>query len=277
MRRPPPFTGRRTRSPVLANEKMKRLYILKVGSTFPATAKVLGDFDVWTMAALGDVQLETCIVDVEHGAPLPSAAESAGIVVTGSHSMVTDGLPWSIELEKWIPSLLDAGTPFFGICYGHQLLARAAGGDVAFHPRGQEIGTVQVHLLPDCDHDVLFRSVPQTFLAHVSHSQSVLRLPPKATLLAFNSFEPHHAFRVGECAWGVQFHPEYNAAIMRSYIKEDITELESSGRNISDLLRAVKETPIAAQTLWNFGRFVEDRLADKHIYRTADAAAEPEG
>jgi GMP synthase (glutamine-hydrolysing) len=247
----------------VADEKMKRLYIIKIGATFPATAKVLGDFDVWTTAALGDVDIETCVLDVEHGAPLPPSAECAGIVVTGSHAMVTDELPWSVELEKWIPSLLDTGTPFFGICYGHQLLARAAGGIVDFHPRGEELGTVQVHLLPDCAHDVLFRSLPRTFPAHVSHFQSVLRLPPKAIRLAFNDFEPHHAFRVGECAWGVQFHPEYNADIMRSYLQEDTTEPESSGLNIPELLLAVEETPVAARTLRNFGRFVEDRLANK--------------
>jgi GMP synthase (glutamine-hydrolysing) len=242
---------------------MKSLYILKVGTTYPAIAKLLGDFDVWTTEALGDVDIDICILDVEHGAPLPSAAECAGIVVTGSHSMVTDGLPWSVELEEWIASSLDTGTPYFGICFGHQLLARAAGGDVGFHPQGEEIGTVHIHLLPDCAHDVLFKSLPQTFLAHVSHSQSVLRLPPRATRLAFNVYEPHHAFRIGECAWGVQFHPEFNVDIMKSYIKEDAAELASAGLNIPELLWAVNETPIAAQTLRNFGRFVNNRLASK--------------
>jgi len=242
---------------------MKRLYILKAGSTYPTIAKLLGDFDVWTMEALGDIDVDTCILDLERGAPLPSAAECSGIIITGSHSFVTDEIPWSVELEKWIPPLLDAGTPIFGICYGHQLLARAAGGYVDFHPQGKEIGTARVHLLPDCTHDVLFRSLPQTFLAHVTHSQSVLHLPPEATRLAFNAYEPHHAFRIGECAWGVQFHPEYNAKIMRCYIEEDAAELEPLGLNIPELLNAIEETPIAAQILRNFGRFVEDRLAEQ--------------
>jgi GMP synthase (glutamine-hydrolysing) len=70
----------------------------------------------------------------------------------------------------------------------------------------------------------------------------------------------------------VQFHPEYNTAIMRSYIKEDTADLESSGRDASGLLLAVKETPAAATTLRNFGRLVEDRLANKYIRRTGNAA-----
>ena len=247
---------------------MKRLYILKVGTTYPAIAESFGDFDRWTMEALGDVHVDTRVLDIEHGARLPLAAECAGIVITGSHAFVTDGIPWSLDLEKWIPSLLDAGTPIFGICYGHQLLARAAGGSVDFHPQGSEFGTVAVHLLPGCAHDALFRTLPRTFPVHATHSQSVLRLPPEAVRLAFNAREPHHAFRIGECAWGVQFHPEYNAEIMRSYIQGDAAGLESAGLHVPGLLHAVEETPAAARTLRDFGRFVEDRLAGRGLPRS---------
>lgn len=242
---------------------MKRLYIIKVGTTFPDTAKQFGDFDTWTAATLGVVDVETCILDAEHGATLPAALECAGVVITGSHSMVTDDIPWSVKLEEWIPSLLEAGIPLFGICYGHQLLARAAGGQVGFHSCGKEIGTVLVHLLPDCANDVLFRFLPQSFFVHVTHSQTVLRLPPSARRLAANTCEPNHAFRLGDCAWGVQFHPEYDADIMRSYIVEQADELESAGLDVLELMHAVAETPVAAKTLRNFACIVEERLANK--------------
>ncbi len=242
---------------------MKKLYIIKVGSTFPATAKRFGDFDTWTEVTLGAVDVETCILDSEHGAALPAAVECAGVVITGSHAMVTDDLPWSVKLEEWIPSLLVARIPLFGICYGHQLLARAAGGQVGFHPRGKEIGTVAVHLLPDRANDALFRLLPKSFFVHVTHSQTVLRLPPSAIRLAVNNHEPNHAFRLGDCAWGVQFHPEYNADIMRSYIEEQADELDSAGRDVPELLCAVAETPVAAKTLRNFARIVKGRLANK--------------
>jgi GMP synthase (glutamine-hydrolysing) len=242
---------------------MKRLYIVKVGTTFPAIAKKLGDFDAWTAMALGDVAVETCILDAEHGAALPAAGECAGIVITGSHAMVTDDLPWSVKIEEWIPSLLEAHTPLFGICYGHQLLARASGGQVGFHKCGKEIGTVAVELLADCADDALFKSLPQGFFVHVAHSQTVLRLPPGATRLAANAYEPTQAFRLGYSAWGVQFHPEYNADIMRSYIEEQTYELKSSGLDVPGLLSAVAETPIAAETLKKFARLVEGRLANR--------------
>jgi GMP synthase (glutamine-hydrolysing) len=242
---------------------LNRLYVIKAGTTFSATAKQFGDFDTWTITALGKMNLEICTLDAEHGAALPAAVECAGVVITGSHAMVTDDLSWSIKIEEWILSLLKARTPLLGICYGHQLLAQAAGGQVGFHPRGKEIGTVKIQLEPECAKDALFQSLPQSFLGHTTHSQTVLRLPSSATRLAANPYEPNHAFRLGDCAWGVQFHPEYTANIMRSYIEAQADVLETTGLDVQGLLCAVTETPIAAKTLRNFARFVEERLFDK--------------
>lgn len=219
-----------------------------------------GDFDKWTSEAIGAVDFETCTVDVVQGDLLPAAKECLGVIITGSHSMVTEDLPWSLKIEKWIPSLLEARIPLFGICYGHQLLARSTGGQVGYHQWGKEIGTVPVHLYDECTNDALFQSLPLSFLVQVTHSQTVLCLPPGATRLAANAFEPNHAFRIGDFAWGVQFHPEYSANIMRSYIQEQAAELKSAGMDVPGILSTVVETTVAAKTIRNFARFVESRL-----------------
>ena len=238
---------------------MKTLYIVKTGTTFPDTKKRLGDFDQWTADALGALDVELDVVEAACGDSLPKMETCAGVVITGSHAMVTDNAPWSVRLEKWILPLLKAQIPVFGICYGHQLLARAAGGRVAYHPFGIEIGTVRIDLLPPCSGDPVFQSIPHSFSAHVTHSQTVTELPETAVRLAANAHEPAHAFRLGDCAWGVQFHPEYHAGIMRSYILEQKKALVSAGRDVSQILDSVSETPAAAQVLKNFGRFVNDR------------------
>jgi GMP synthase (glutamine-hydrolysing) len=239
---------------------MKKLYIIKTGTTFPDTLKQLGDFDAWTRASLGETATGIRILDVERGAPLPVAADCAGVVITGAHAMVTDNLPWSIALEKWIPSLLAAGIPLFGICYGHQLLARAAGGEVGFHPLGKEIGTVVVNRLDPAIEDSLFQGLPDSFPAHVTHAQTVLALPPGATRLAANRHEPNHAFRLGERAWGVQFHPEYSTDIMRAYIREQANELAVAVMDIATLLQTVIPTPAAGDLLRDFARLSAERL-----------------
>jgi len=236
---------------------MKRLFIIKVGTTFASTRRRFGDFDDWTREALGPVSTETEIIDAEHGAPLPAPEVCAGVVVTGAHAMVTERHPWSLAVEKWIPALIDGGVPFFGICYGHQLLAKAMGGEVGFHPGGQEIGTVGLELLPVCAADPLFHSLPARIAAHVVHSQTALHLPKDAVLLAASAHEPHHAFRVGHRAWGVQFHPEYTNFVMRDYIQAGERELEGRGIDISFLLKAIAETPHATLVLRRFGRFVD--------------------
>jgi GMP synthase (glutamine-hydrolysing) len=168
--------------------------------------------------------------------------------------MVTDNLPWSLAIEQWIPRLVAADVPFFGICYGHQLLGRAMGGEVGYHPLGKEVGTFEIRLKPEARQDPLFATLPRQFPVHATHSQSVLKLPPEAVLLAENSYEPHHAFRVGKCAWGVQFHPEYNCDIERDYIEAQAKSLTESGHNVAERLANLRDTPEASLLLQKFAR-----------------------
>src|SRR3546814_6485680 len=93
--------------------------------------------------------------------------------------------------------------------YGHQLLAHALGGEVGDNPNGRKMGTVAVDLLPAAADDPLFTGLPDRFLAQATHQQSVLRAPEGATVLARSDHDDCHAFRWGEAAWGVQFHPEF--------------------------------------------------------------------
>ena len=244
---------------------MKSLYIIKAGTTFPALRERYGDFDRWTAMALDETDVPLVVIDVEQRFDLPAAADCAGVVVTGSHAMVTDNREWSVRIEAWLPELIAAEVPFFGICYGHQLLGRAMGGDVDYHPRGKEIGTVAVRRLPASDHDLLFQDLPEEFPVHATHSQSVLRLPDGATLLAENTYEPHHAFRLGRCAWGVQFHPEYDTAIMRSYIEEQAAGLADAGQNVAELIAGVRETLQAAALFRGFSRYVATRLEEEKV------------
>jgi GMP synthase (glutamine-hydrolysing) len=170
--------------------------------------------------------------------------------------MITDHLSWGERLMEWIPGLVEQGVPFMGICFGHQLLAQSMGGEVGYHFKGKEIGTVAINLLPESTGDPLFGVMPEKFHAHVTHSQSILSLPREAVTLARNDFESNHAFRIGNCAWGVQFHPEYDVDIMKAYINNQASELEESGHNISDLLATVKETSDAANIMKRFANYI---------------------
>ncbi|KQP45059.1 glutamine amidotransferase [Pseudorhodoferax sp. Leaf274] len=232
------------------------LLILKAGATFPALARTLGDFDDWIRAGLGTPGLDIHVADARRDT-LPAPQTLAGVVITGSHAMVTDREPWSETAAAWLRGAVQAGLPVLGICYGHQLLAHCLGGEVGYHAGGIEVGSVAVQLQPAAGADPVFGDLPPVFAAQVVHRQSVHALPDGAVQLAGNAFEPNQAFRVGPAAWGVQFHPEFSAPAMRAYVERLAPELRDEGHDPAALAAGVVDTPAAARVLRNFARHVQ--------------------
>ena len=231
------------------------LLIIKTGSTHAHIRERLGDFDDWIAAGLREGgATEVVTRDVQAGAALPAPAEVAGVVLTGSHAMVSEREPWSEALVPWLRAAVEAGTPVLGICYGHQLLAHALGGEVAHHPDGVEIGTVTVERHAVSEGDPLLGSLPERFPAQAVHWQSVRRLPAQAVLLAGSAHEAHHAFRVGERAWGVQFHPEFSDEALRAYLDGLGEMLAKEGRDAAQITDALRPTPDAASVLPRFAQ-----------------------
>jgi GMP synthase (glutamine-hydrolysing) len=130
---------------------------------------------------------------------------------------------------------------------------------VGFHPRGRETGTHPVELLDSASDDPLLKALPRQFQAQLTHRQSVLRLPPNAVLLARNEFEPHQAFRLGPCAWGVQFHPEFSLEVMQAYLEVQAPDLKKEGLDADALLTGVRNAPEASSLLDRFSRIVMNR------------------
>ncbi len=241
---------------VCLKKHMSRLVIVKTGTTFPNTIQKYGDFEDWTCQGMGVDLSQVSLIDAQHNDSLPSVKECSGVVVTGSHLMVTDELAWIAPLVRWIRKLVNSDIPFLGICFGHQLLAESCGGSVGRHPLGKEIGTVDIDLLSESSTDRLFQDLPSQFCAHATHEETILSLPMNAACLAANSFG-NQAIRIGGCAWGVQFHPEYDTRIIKSYIEEQKQSLEAGGRNISQICRTVRDTPEAAGILKKFYNIVK--------------------
>ncbi len=232
---------------------MKPILIIKTGCTFPAIAARYGDFEDWIISGMGLPEDHFRVVAPFLAQPLPLVDEISGVVITGSHAMVTDKAEWSVKTAEWLKSLAATDIPVLGICYGHQLLAEAFGGKVDFHPGGREIGTVEISCSAAAQRDPLFGCLPETCPAYVAHAQSVVRLPPRAVLLAQNDFEPHHAFVIDNHIWGVQFHPEFDEKITAAYIDELGRLLKDEGFSVSQLVAALKPS-CAAALLEKFGQ-----------------------
>ena len=170
--------------------------------------------------------------------------------------MVTEMEEWSKRTAVWLPGIVRASIPTLGICYGHQLLAIALGGEAGDNPNGREFGTVAIRKTRSAENDLLFGYLPETFKAHVSHTQSVLKLPAGAHCLAFSEKESVHAFFAEPYAWGIQFHPEFNQDIVRTYIDDHKDMLRKEGQNPEEILKSVTETPISSDVLTRFGKIV---------------------
>ncbi len=235
---------------------MKQLLLLKVGHTFEHIAAQRGDYDAWFHAHLGGADGTLAVHHIDRGEPLPERFDYAGIVVTGSFAMVTDREPWSVAAAAYLREAVQRAVPTLGVCYGHQLLADAFGGEVADNPRGRHGGTATVQLGPEAARDPLFSGLPPTLRVHVSHRQSVIALPPQATLLASCAADPHHAFRLGELAWGVQFHPEFDAWVTREYVAARREAFVAEGHDPDALMAAVEESEDGGRILSRFARLV---------------------
>jgi GMP synthase (glutamine-hydrolysing) len=238
------------------------LHLIKAGGTFPRAARDGGDFEHWVMAGLGLPRRSVRVLDARLVDSLPAPGECGGVVMTGSHAMVTDRLPWMERLADWMRALLAAEVPYLGICFGHQLLAQALGGEVGNLDPEPEVGTVCVALTEASQDDPLFRGLPAKFPAHASHVQSARRLPANAIHLASSDREPHHAFRIGPCAWGVQFHPEFDTESMRAYVKRWAGKPNAPNQDWGTIHENVRETPQAALITKRFARLALEDCAE---------------
>ena len=236
---------------------MKPIVIIKAGSTFPWIAAKHGDFEAWIIKGSGLTPDRFRVISIQ-GRRFPPLPQVGGIVITGSHEMITETSARNRAFETWLRQAVDQRIPTLGICYGHHLLAQVAGGTVGYLKGGAEMGTVRIRLLPEAGTDRLLGSLPPDFVAQSAHSQTVLTLPPGAVLLASGDRDPHQAFGLHGSAWGVQFHPEFSAEILRLYLRQEQLMLENQGVDPVALARAARETPCGEQLLHRFVELINE-------------------
>ncbi|MDY6783752.1 MAG: glutamine amidotransferase [Cyanobacteriota bacterium] len=140
----------------------------------------------------------------------------AGIIVFGGPMSANDEhLPFIRSELDWLPEVLRAEIPFLGICLGAQLFARVLGAKVAPHPIGlAEIGYFPIHFL---ETNLGTELPPLTAVYH--WHQEGFELPAATIQLAKGEVFPNQAFRYGQKAYGLQFHPEVTFSMLARWTR----------------------------------------------------------
>ena len=166
------------------------------------------------IVAAGDTMV---VVRLHRGEKIPNLDVFDAMIVMGGPMDVweTAQNPWMIAEKAAIAQWVGAGRPYLGICLGHQLLIDAMGGECAMMET-PEIGILPITL----GNDALFDGLPTRLPVMQWHGVEAVKLPDNTAILASSDGCKVQAARVGDCAWGVQFHPEIQEGLVTTWMKD---------------------------------------------------------
>jgi GMP synthase-like glutamine amidotransferase len=162
------------------------------------------------------------------------------VLLTGSRADSFSDETWVVTLREHVSSLIAIKKPLLGICFGHQLIAKCMGAQVARAPQGWGMGCM--HYDWHHQHAPYLTDRPDHVALLASHQDQVFALPPGAKLLASSMFCPIAAYTVDNHIFCVQAHPEFDTQYCtylldkrRSQMPEaDYTTAKTSLRNSHD-------------------------------------------
>ena len=134
-------------------------------------------------------------------------------LITGSKFGVYEAEPWIQELLAWITKAYTAGSRFIGICFGHQALAQALGGQVEKSPKGWGLGVRTLEM--DSDKQAQIDYGKAQFSLIYSHQDQVVQLPENAVTIVGDEFCPNAGFYIDHQVIAFQGHPEFTEVYAR--------------------------------------------------------------
>jgi GMP synthase (glutamine-hydrolysing) len=170
-----------------------------------------------------------------HGAP-PANGYDAVMVFGGDQNVGEEVThPWLHEEYDALRGWVESGTPLLGVCLGAQTLAHALGAPVQRIADGQLAGFYETELTDEGAGDPVLGALPRRFEALNANGYE-FEVPPSAVELARGPGA--QAFRAGDRAWAVQFHPEVRRDQVMAWFREDEPHLP---RSLAELERELDE------------------------------------
>jgi GMP synthase (glutamine-hydrolysing) len=198
------------------------------------------------------------------GEPLPSLDEVDGILSLGGDQSVRDidRDPMLTAEADLLRDAVERGVPVLGVCLGAQLLAHALGGSVSRLPRRMVTWT-PIEPLPAAAGDPVIGALPEGAVA-LHWNEDGFEPPAGAVELLRRVGAGAEAFRVGDCAWGVQFHPEVDDDALEGWYVDATSELEEGGvteeqARAADALHLPGQAALSEALFGGFARVVAAR------------------
>jgi GMP synthase (glutamine-hydrolysing) len=198
----------------------------------------LDRFSPW----LAEEGLSTRVLSLDGDTRIPEVLAEDGLIVLGGAMSCLDGDHhlWLEKARSLIRNSVAQRRPVLGICLGGQLVAQAFGGKVTRGASGVEDGVITVHLAAAAAGDPLFAGMPPAIPVACWHEDGIVDLPEGATWLAFSDRYRNQAFRVGDLAWGVQFHPEVSPQTYERWVARAEEQLPGSRARTTPGLKQVQ-------------------------------------
>jgi len=247
-----------------------------------------------TLKTLAPDSLCDIAFPADEGANLPDSAGLEiydGIVLTGSGLHLWDAGPEVLRQVTLARAVFHAGVPFFGSCWGLQVAAVAAGGEVRQNPMGREMGFARNIVKTEAGRThPLLQDRPTAFDAPCMHLDAVVVPPQNCEILASNSMTPVQAAEIrlnGGLFWGVQYHPEFSlthlaviiARNAKSYADEGFFKDTAAGELCADELKALDRNRERGDIAWRYalgGEIVDDSARTTEIRNFIEYRVRPE-
>jgi GMP synthase-like glutamine amidotransferase len=197
----------------MARREMK-IGVLAAGRPPRALIPRFGDYPAMFERLLGGRGYAWAAFDVPAG-DYPDRPEVCdAYLVTGAAAGVYDGEPWIAALLDFL-RVARGRTKLVGVCFGHQAMAQAFGGEVIKSPKGWGVG-LQTYEVAERQP---WMDAGASFSLAASHQDQVVRVPADAVVVAGNDFCPLAMLAYGADAMSLQPHPEFAPAYSTALIE----------------------------------------------------------